>query len=559
MINLNKLTTKKFLEMIKYIKFFPIIFILFLPFGALNAQIKQDTSKLDLNQVEVIKQFDAILIDAKRIHFNPSLPPANTTFQKYDYNVTIVPIDINYPTPEIRALAMPTDEPFDINKGFIKAGYGTAKSPSFTGSYHTQSKDKYHGGIYANYIAMDNSQNTPNQKFSELDLDLFGSYVWKENTQINAKAFGDIKTRQLWHEDFQQVDTNFTLKRNISNVGIEARIGNIEKNNLKLNYDAGVGMQFTRISDQSISEQNVYLTGSVQKHRSKYTAFSVDTKLDLTNIAGRDVNNLVTLQLVPKAIVRIKKFKAIVGVNILTASDQSSIFPELNFSYPIIEKNVQLFIGTTQNNFTNSLTNLTKINPFLQARLDSLSNNISKNYFGGIKGEFSFVSYHATAGFKQIKNQALFLNDSTDIRRLRLISTALSTPYFSGNIDFKLRSNVSIGGWLTQNVFNLKTEESAWHLPSLEANAYAKLSLLDEKIRILGELFISDGVPYINFEGNQRTTNILYDLNFKIEYMPVKNVGLYIKGINLLNSTYERWYGYKNIGSNIAGGIVVIL
>ena len=94
----------------------------------------------------------------------------------------------------------------------------------------------------------------------------------------------------------------------------------------------------------------------------------------------------------------------------------------------------------------------------------------------------------------------------------------------------------------------------AWHTPNLEANAYAKWSLLDHKLKLQADVYFGDGVRYIDKDYNLKKSNILFDANFQAEYKILDALSVYIHGMNLFNNRYERWYGYQAVGFNAQFG-----
>jgi len=144
-------------------KIFAFISILCTSFSLTAQQGTVKDSTIKLNQVEVIKEFEVKLEDAKKIQVNPSVSLPASTNRNYNYDITVVPAKLNYQGPEIRPLGMPTEEPFAINNGFLTAGYGTLKSPFLDAGYHFGKKELFNVLLRAGYHASDNSANVPFQ------------------------------------------------------------------------------------------------------------------------------------------------------------------------------------------------------------------------------------------------------------------------------------------------------------------------------------------------------------------------------------------------------------
>ncbi|MBK8886386.1 MAG: hypothetical protein IPN46_07450 [Saprospiraceae bacterium] len=157
-------------------------------FASVYGQV--DSTKLDIKQVEVVKSFEANLEQANIVVVKPVSPAQKVFNPKYEYDISIVPLELKAPDPQIKPLAMNPDGPFLVKKGFFHAGYGIKKNPEILGGYHWSKKDNYDAGIVLNYQSLDNSANVPYQKYSDAGIDFHGNYLIREN----LKVYGGIST-----------------------------------------------------------------------------------------------------------------------------------------------------------------------------------------------------------------------------------------------------------------------------------------------------------------------------------------------------------------------------
>ncbi|MFZ1702916.1 MAG: hypothetical protein WAT79_01145 [Saprospiraceae bacterium] len=516
---------------------------------------QKDTSKLAFNQVEVVKAFEVKLKEVKRITINPTIEITSNIPIKYKYNITSVPANIKYPEPEIRALAMQPDDPIHYYNGFVKGGYGTMRSPHLEAGYHKVRKELFSWGAHAKYVAVDDKDSILNQKMSNIHLNVQGNYVWKNNVQLSGSFENNFKNRRLWNE-FESPDS-LVEDRNINKVGLTFGLHNIDLSKYKLNYAANVGFKSTRINDQNSFEQIIFVDGQVEKHRTDRLAFVLNAKMEVQVLKSEDWTSLFNLITSPYFILRFGNFKSILGVSAILSNDKNAIFPKIDLSYPIYKKHVQIFVGSDQKVFSNNLYQLSDINPFLNTNLNRLTNTISKEIYGGLKGEYSFLSYQANFGVKTVRGQSYFNFDSLDVARFRLEYDDTKIVFFSGNLDFKIHKNVSLGGWLTQNTFRMDTLARPWHLPELITHFYAKSSFFEDKLKLNLAFTFNDRIDFSTSTDSISTSEYLFDVQASVEYFPLHNVGIYIKGNNLLNNNFQRWYGYRNLGIQVAGGIMI--
>ncbi len=536
-----------------------IIYFTLLATSQLVAQ--KDTTKIQLNQVEVIKSFEANLEDAQKVTIKSVLPVQKPFTPSYKYDITIVPIELKYPDPQIKPLAMNPDSPFKVSKGYLHAGYGILNNPDIMAGYHTSKKDTYDAGIHIDYSALDNSNKNAYQKYSNLGIDIYGSSMIKENTKLYGNVKYGSQNRYFYHTDLNVSDTytSEASKRTLNILDVTAGIANAERTKYNINYDLNLALKSFNLDNTDGRESTITLAGHGEKHVGNATVFMLDGRVEHTAMNVDTSISLFTTKLIPAVKTEFGNFIINVGLNyIYDGNKQSALFPEVLLSYGILGPNLQVFVGTSQDYFSNNLRNTATINPYLSTDIKSLTNAIKREYFGGLKGQFSFLNYQIKAGYKEISNQVFLLNNRKDLRYFEMITDDLNVVFLSGNLDFEIAENITLGGWLTQNIFDLNIVKNAWHLPNLEANAYTKISFLENKLTLKGELFFNDKVDFINKTGDITKSNILFDLNASLEYKFTEKIGAFVRGINLLDNKYERWYGYPSVGINGMVGVSVV-
>lgn len=540
--------------MFKFIKY--ILLVITLPLVA-----QKDSTKLQINQVEVIKSFEANLEDARKIVVKPVITPQKEFKPTYQYDISIVPIELKYPDPEVKPLAMNPDGPFWVNKGFIHAGYGLLKNPEILAGYHFAQKDRYDAGIQINYESLDNTNKNPYQRYRNTGIDLYGNLLVKENMKIYGKLETDFRKRYFYHTDLG-IDTLFNevqSERTINGYNITAGIANPEPTKYKFNYDLSLALRNMSITNQDARDNGITVNGKIEKHFNKGTVLSIDGRYDYAAFNGSKEISLSTASLLPLIKTKIKNVIIHGGVSMIYSSDNNSaLFPEVMISYGLAGQKLHVFAGVHQDVFTNTFTNVSQRNPYLNTNMDSLQNSVFQEFYGGVKGKFLFLTYQVKGGFKNVSNQMYLLNNQTDLRVFDMVYDDLGIVFVSGNLDFAFSEHVHFGGWLTQNVFNTELQPKAWHIQNLEANAYATADFFNQKLKLKAELFFGNGVDFINKENIITKSNVLFDLNIGAEYNLFNKVSIFARGINLLNNRFERWYGYPSVGINGMIGIKVV-
>jgi len=519
---------------------------------------QKDSTKLDIKQVEVIKSFEATLEEAFFIPVAPVMPVAPVFNPKYDYDISIVPLDLKYPDPQIKPLALNPDDPFIVKKGYIYAGYGFRKNPEIKLGYHLIKKDRYDAGIHVGYESLDNTNHVPYQKYRDAGVAIYGNYLLKEN----LKLYGNIQTkflnRNFYHTDLG-VDTLYSdsqSARDINALQIKVGIANPEPTKFMINYDVNVHLRNMGITNQDARDNGFGIATKLDKSFGKSTVLALAAGYDYSAFNGTKDVSLHTAFVTPTFKTKISKLTFDLGLDVLySGDDNSSLFPEVMIAYGLLDQKIQVFGEVSQDYHTNNFTNVSIRNPYLNTQIDSLTNSVWRQYAAGLRGKFSFLTYQVKGGYKDVNNQMFLLNNTVDRRLFDMVYDDMSIVFVSGNVDFVFSDRYTFGGWITQNIYNPAIFTEAWHIPNLEANAYASAAFLDNKLKLRADLFFGNGVSFINKDDVKEKSNVLFDLNIEANYAITPHFRLFARGINLLNNEFERYYGYPSVGINGMAGI----
>ena len=219
-----------------------------------------------------------------------------------------------------------------------------------------------------------------------------------------------------------------------------------------------------------------------------------------------------------------------------------------------------IFAGWRGDITKNSYRNLVKYNPFMFSR-PKIKNTEIDEYYGGIKGKVSAFDYSAQIGWSNNKNLALFLSDTTDLkRRFNIIYDTVKIANIRAAVTLTAIENLELTGTISQNIYTAKKQKAAWGLPSLDVNVSAKYKVFEDvkantMANLKASLFVQNGVNYINKAKQADRLSPLFDLSVGGELFFSKNIGVFLDANNLLNLKRERWQNYPTFGLNILGGV----
>ncbi len=531
-----------------------IFLVLLIVFSGNVIFAQPPSEELETEEVEIIRNFEANLEETEKFLLQPDLPDQKKQLENLNYNIPKKPIQLEYPAPKIRPIAMRRDQAPPVYNGWLKAGYGTPNSPYAELGYNFTSEEKLDLGIKLKHHSA-NRKALDNQRFMINTGKIDGTYFFEEGFALNADLGYTQNQVHLYGYDHE--DTSFTRKeveRNINTLEIGGRFFNSEKTVGDLNYYADADFYLLRESFLASRETGVKLDFGVTKFFDAKHPLSIKLITDFTTFKDTATQNLHNFYLQPNFTFHGDQFMIRAGFNLVSSDDDFRLFPDIEASVAILGSQIGAFIGWNGTLQKNSFRNLIDYNPFVASRLN-IGNTSINDYYGGVKGRIANIEYRAQVGYKNTKDLALFLANQADRRQFDVLYDTVNIFYLKGTISYTPIKELSITASLGQNFFDTRNVEKAWGLPAFESNVTLAYTPT-EKVRITAELFLQDDIPFLNTDGESINTSALFDINLGGEYFFSKNIGAFLQFNNLADNQRERWQGYPMIGINIIGGIM---
>jgi hypothetical protein len=530
--------------------------ILYICLCAITAQGQKTGGSVQDQSQEVIKNFDARLIETEKVRTTPYLPAVDTSVRAQTYSVPNRSVNLDYLPPKLRPVAMKVEALPPQYDGYVKAGYGMPNSPYFDAAYRLTEPKKYNLNLKLKHHAAD-FKTIANQRFATTGGDISGSFFAPKNGLAVDGQVG-FKQDAQWYYGYNHAKDTFNSDAsrqhfNLFNIG--ASVYNAAKTAADIDYRADV--KFYNLSDfQGIHENEFALDLKATKWIQEKHPIGIALKgefLSNDTVSNGKTQDLNTLRLQPFFIYHADLFKFKVGANLGYYKDDFYPMPDLEASVNL--GSISAYAGWKGDFIRYTYRNLATYNPYVIPR-SKINVGQQLEYFGGVKGAFSFLDYQIQTGWSTYRNLALFLADSTDkFKRFKTIYDTVGIFNVRATITARPIKDLEITGTLSQNAYSPNKEERAWGLPSLDWNIAAKYMLLPEKAFVKANLFVQNGVNYKNAAGQADRLGALFDLSVGAEYWFAKNIGAFVDANNLLNVKRERWFNYPTYGLNIYGGI----
>lgn len=530
--------------------FFTILFVL-----SAMALFAQKDKNLPTENVEVIKNFDARLLDAEKLKINPVLPPLDTTTQKQKYDIPARSIQIEYLPPKLRPIAIKAEKMDPAYNGFAKAGYGIPNSPYLEASYTYVKPKSFDIGAFVKHHSAKLSSDTY-QRFSHTLGGLEGTYYMDNGLAAGGLiSYGNDRYSYYGYDKTRDSLTEEEAKQSFSVFDLKARVFNGERTEGDFNYSGEI--DYYRLRDNYATLENgfnIKLDGTKwfdEKHPLRVTLQTDFTSLKDTFVEKHTLNNIY---LQPNFTYHGDFFVVKAGINLISHKDEFFIKPDLEASINVAGSKLAVFAGWKGDFKKNTYRSVSDYCPYVKPYFEPKNNNVNE-YFGGIKGNLGILEYNGKVSYSNNKGLALFVTDSSDIRRrLDVVYDTVTIFNISGGVTAHPFEGLDILITLSQNIFDPKQNEKAWGLPSTDINFGVRYSLMNNSLRLKADLSLQDGVPY-KVGTKTGKLNALLDISAGAEYWFIKNVGAFIELNNLANVKWERFYKYPTYGTNILGGI----
>lgn len=525
----------------------------------------QDDKELSITDQDVIKNFEAELAEAKRVTINPRNHDPAVKKLSYDYDITIVPLDLEFPDPKIRPLAKKPDPRLAYHTQWLKLGYGTLKRPIVDFGYQLLLEDKYNLVLKGNYDGGKQGDSLEYRDYDALGLALDGTYLLNDNHIIRSGLNFNRRSAALYGSKIDSI-SNFNTDDRTSNF-IDFYLGskNRRSNNEHLFYDAALKLNSTLVPhDNELldhSELNIIIPLDLGLVIKEGQNFGVSAILDMNTATPTLFDNGILFNVRPYLNTHFNKVQALLGISAIYDNIDSTsniIFPELELTIPLKENKYSVYAGSKMKYQRNNLRNHLKSMPYSELRLVTNTTYTSRDIYGGFTAQLAKLNLDVKTGYRLLNNRL--------VPRYGLIVNARNTNFslVTGNAIFSsIQASYPIKSWLSWEgdlgieLFSLEEERQEDFIPSLQLSSRFRAMLLDNKALVSLSTKYTNAADFnidmMNVPGN-------YQLDFSIDgrYQFTDRLGAFIEINNILGQEYQQWYRYADFNRNIAGGLTWI-
>lgn len=502
--------------------------------------------------IEIIQSYTPEVKRSPRPVPTPSLPPVDTSTPVLQHHVPAQTLFYSYGSLPLRPLALTPGNEEHGYENFVKLGGGNQSTLYLDAGISSLKGDNYETAILLNHLSQ--SGSIADQKVSLTGADAKGVY------HTNGKAFGaqlGIHHNRFHYYGYDHNKYSYALssvRQAFTNLSLTLDMKDELSDGKKFSYYPTVRAGL--FTDKfSASETSFGICIPATYTIDSNTQVYADVVLNIAsfnNSIGSQSNNV--FQIAPG--IRFNKgiFSGHAGISPTIGSSSTYFLPDVLVNFALPGTQFMFFAGWEGKLVQNSYKQLATWNPYM-SNLYTVQQNQSTEIYGGIKSNIGkHISFDGKVSWWQYSNLPLFINDTAnDKKQFLLLYDKVNAIGLQAAIRYHIAETFSIGfsgQWMN---FVKKSHPEVWHRPGVNftgdvlATPVEKLSI-NAYISFIDELYALD-----NGNRTVKLSSIL-DIGAGAEYEIIKRLNIFVQANNLLNSKYQRWYGYDAFGLNIIAG-----
>lgn len=518
----------------------------------------QQNDSLQQQTIDIYNVYQPKLQNAVKLNLNATLPPQNSKQPEFIYNLPAQNLYFSYEPIQLQPLAIGKDSSSRFVNNFVKAGVGNHASALVEIGLGNALNSTYHYNVL--YTHRSSSGSLKFQKYGNDALDLGISHATSHDMlsagfSLNRKAF--------YYYGYPQDSVHLTagdIRQTLTNLNLTLELKNQKPNALKLAYDPVLSLD-NFFDAHGRRESAFRLYAPFDKFITNDLYFHADFLADIStyrNSADSTINNSL-MAIHPSLILQKPGFLLRAGINpSWTNQGKFYLLPDIVNETQIIGNKLILSSGWTSYFIKNSYKNISSVNPYLTDFNVLLNTRVEEKY-SGIKGTLSpHFNYNTKFSYIVYNDMPLFLNDSTLGNTFYTLNeTELSAYQLHAEVGYIYDSHVNIsvsGNWF--NYFKQTNYKAPYGLSPFYFKLHAAYNS-GSTFNIYTDIYALSGSYIKSDKAKLVKTGGAMDVNVGASYMVHKNIAVWIKGENLLNSSYQRWNNYPEIGLTLLGGVQV--
>ncbi len=511
--------------------------------------------------IDITSAFKPVLRDAAKINFNPSPPSSDTSKPRLQYDIPNPNLLFAYQPGTLKPLALQVDSTgiFD-NSNYIKAGFGSLKTPYIQAGFSFGDGNTAGANIYAKHVSSQGKRDY--QDFTNTEVKLSAFYKTVKNLEWNGSI--GMKQNRTYKYGYQPETLSFvndSIRQRFQTISARIGMHNINKTEYGLSYAPEIRIDIFGDHLKN-NESNTVVNLPLEKKVGQDFAVQLGVTFDLTRYSpkAKSVVNNTAWYISPAVLYKSSTLRLQGGIRPSWDNGSFKMFPNILAEVGTSDQRFTLQAGWTGYIRKTTYQYLASQNPWLWAPSEQLNTWVEERY-AGFKGAVGdHFTYSAKVAFNKLNNQPLFINDTTaagDGKSFQVVNARrVNVVNLGGELGYTIEEKFSVVTSLQFNQFTgLQGQQKAWGLIPLELNTALRLQIIKD-LWLKGDLFAWNGPRYLRKDGSDGKLKGAVDLNAGLEFKIQKNISLWTQFNNIFNKEYQRWNQYPVYGFNFVGGII---
>ncbi|RFM27573.1 TonB-dependent receptor [Deminuibacter soli] len=530
---------------------------------AANKPAAKEAAPDDVTQsktVTITSSFKPSLRNASKINFSAATPVNDLELPKLQYRVPAQNLFFTYQPATLKPLALNPDSALRWdNSSYVKLGFGNYTTPFAQVGLSFGDPSKALVNVNADHISSKGS--LPFQEYRKTGASVSGIFTPNDNVEWNGTVFfrNTNQYRYGFTPDTLKSYSKDSLKQQYTNFGIKVGLRNKQENEYGIDYNPTIAAN--AFSDNNHArEASFVLDAPLSKSFSKVFAFNLGVRADITSykrdsVAKNISNNL--FYVTPALQFKTPDFKLVAGVTPSWDNGAFHLLPNFTADARIVEERFVLQAGWVGSYNKNTYQSLSTTNPWLLQPTFLTNTRLGEEYAGFKGSAGAHFTYNARVSYLQIRNQALFVNDTLLGNSFNVVNeNSMNDLRLHAEIGYTVQEKFSLLGGFSYNQYtNLKDNQKAWGLLPLEINGSLRWQVVKD-FTFKSDVFFWDGPRYYNKSFGAGKQDPAVDLNLGAEFTVLPRLNIWLQVNNLFNNKYERWHQYQVLGTNVLGGVV---
>lgn len=527
--------------------------------------------------------------------YPPSDKVSKTPADSLHYTITDVPATSDFKTSQLPPQPLDTDFKDKIYENYAKLGYGTANT-LLADAYFAHPINNNAVGIKFSALSTDGPKNEYDWKTSSANMDAEAFYLLKLKTgrlylggnyTYNGSNYYGINVPEFY------ATPGMDLKQNAHKLTFKSDYDLYSNNYLdKASFQAGYWWDRFD-SKESFVDIKAKLAKSDQDASLLISGLNFGVEADVlfnyTNtqfgLGTENKYSFLTAGFSPVLRISSRGSYLKIGANLMYNGELENnntkflLYPKAEFLFHAA-KEISLYAGIDGGLKLHNMADLSVENPYLFSNQVLKPTNTLYRVYAGIKGDVGkSLKYEAETSFTKAEDLLFYMRNpyelSTGIIMLtpynrlntfnavyddgNILTVKGSLQYiYNGDLNFALEGEF--------NRYDLDDLKDPYGLPNFKVGLDGSYKMLDDKLKLGAKLFFigqrkSNYFYYdptdISIHEGITTMDPYVDLNLSASYQIMDWFSIFLNGNNLFGKNYERFQGYKVLGAQVLGGVLV--